>query len=252
MKTVDVPGITTIGFGDFVACLAHLVEFTKESTHYKFWVKQGFDHQEIINELLPLYECHTGVKITWEIHEGDHHNPECPPFRSKKDALKFYDESQFLKSWLLLGKSGFTLGKGKYRNFKQQWSGHTNGPVLVCVNPEEIYKNHPSPQKWLDYITNDSLLSLIDNKTVYQLTNEIRSFEENRKLLERCSFVIGLDSRWAHIANCMNVPYVLLKSGWVKREHKFLKKIYEGHPCLTMIENWELPKYLKIVQDKQR
>jgi len=243
MNTVEIPGISSPGPGDILAGLSSIISRQKEDTHFIIYVKKGFDLPRIMSDIIEEFDPPNNIKITYEVIEGNHEDPNDLPCKSAKEAFSKYDKKEFGKSWDLIRYKHNSLGYGKYLNFTRQWRGNKDGPILLSLNTEdrEFVETHPFPQKWLDWSMNDLLKSYVDNKRVYQITNELRSFQDNLKLMEECSFIIGIDCRWAHVANCMNVPYVMMMANW---SYEDVRQMYKCHPSLRIVADSRAIDYL--------
>jgi hypothetical protein len=243
MRTVEIPGISSPGPGDIVAGLSSIISKQREDTHFVIYVKRGFGLPRIMSDIIEEFDPPHGLKITYEVIEGNHDDPNDLPCKHSKEAFSKYKKKDFEETWDLIRYKHNSLGYGKYLDFKRQWKKNIDGPILLSLNTEdrEFVETHPFPQKWLDWTTNDLLKSYVDDKNVYQITGELRSFQDNLKLMEECKFILGIDCRWAHIANCMNVPYVMMMANW---SYEDVKDMYKSHPTLRIVPDSRAIDYL--------
>lgn len=236
MKTVLVCG--SRGLGDIVASTSYVLDRIKQDTHIIFHYPEdkGYKQKfEILMSEFHLPEMHT---VTYEVREGW-------STVSYKIAVEKFGKQKENDTWYFSSKIGY----GKYRPFKSQWLANGEGPIgLVTSHKTQsgeplTRSNYPLFERLWDSKTNDLLESLIDNKNYIQIGGGYDPLEIKNQIkkMQTCSRILGFDTGWAHIANCMRVPYVLCRN-FMSRER--VEKIYHGHPTLTVIDVEELFKYI--------
>lgn len=244
MKTIIIPGLSGKGPGDWVAGLSAILQqqFT-DNLHLKIYTKIEGNYKSIVEFLIEQFDLSEfqPFDLTYEIIQGNHRKFSQNPCRTVEEAHSKFDSKTYKKDWDLIGYKDTEIGYGKYINFKRQWKGKKNGPILLVLNTDEVNRDYHYPQKWFDEITNSRLNTLVDNRNVIKLTNELRSFDDNIQLMQECRYIVGLDSRWTHISNCMNVPYFVSKNNWTTVD---LMIRYFGHPCMKIITKKETYNYL--------
>ncbi len=231
MKVLNICGKR--GLGDLVATTAYILDQLTEDTHIIFNYPHGHGYVERFNFIMNEFIMPVGIKVTYEVNE------DWSTVNILVANKKFGIENKN-KTWVFSDKVGY----GIYRPFKTTWKGDTSGPIGLVLN----YKASGAstipqrPARLFSTQINNLLESLIDNKRYYLIGGDVN--EPLRDVVDKiaaCKMLIGIDTSWAHIANCMRVPYMLCRNK-LNLETIFL--LYYDHPTLKVIEESELFNYL--------
>lgn len=216
------------GLGDMVAGISRVLQTVSEEPHdFFFHYPPGFDYPTTINVIMNEYVCNkiNSVHVSEEWYSI-----------SIKPARKRFGEDNYNKTWF------FTYCKGhRYSPFKTQWKQNTNGPVGLMLNNENMNENYPYPEKWFPDNVNSELMSLIDNKNFYALGRP-RSVKDNIDLMAECSYILGVDGAWVHVANSMRVPCYLARNNLAKN---IVWSTHSAHPTLKLIGTEDVIKKIK-------
>ena len=210
------------GLGDIVKLTSTILTLYSNK-HIVFHFPPGFDYKSTIKTLMDQYDLKE-KNLTYEVDETWYTIDE-------NVAKEHFGDTPFIFKT--------NIGSSHYP-FKQQWKGNTDSYVCLCLNNENTRSDYPYPEKWFDKKTDRFLNSLVDNKNYFVLGRPL-SVQQNIDLMENCSLVIGTDGGWAHVANSMNVPYILVRNDI---SLNLMKHVHLGHPTLKIIETHDLLNYL--------
>lgn len=226
------------GLGDIVASTSYILDNIDTDTHIIFHYPANHFYKEKFDFIMKEFVLPKDIKITYEVDET-----WSTVVYNK--ALHKFDKKYENQTWYFSSKIGY----GKYRLFKTQWKQNLDGPIGLVLNHktsfgEELsFENYPLYEKAWDTKTNSMLESLIDNNKYIRIggTYDPNLLFEEIQNIQICRKIIGFDTGWGHITNCMRAPYVVCRN---KLSRKFFKQIYDKHPTATMIETENLFSYL--------
>lgn len=155
---------------------------------------------------------------------------------SIKKAFKKFNKNEQNKTWYFIN----SLDTASYIRFRDAWLGDTKGPIGLCLNNENNNSGYPYPGKWFEDKLNSTLLQLVDNSTYYFLGRPY-SIQQTIDIMTKCRYVVGVDGAWAHIANAMRVPFIMVRNNLPK---KIINNTHRNHPTLKVIETQEVFDYL--------
>ena len=132
----------------------------------------------------------------------------------------------------------------EYWPFKTKWLKNHNGPIAIAPNHElfikESFRRGELYNKFFTDEDNDYLLSLIDGTNYIHLGVHY-SIKQNIQIMSQCRYVVGVEGGWTHIANAMDVPFVIVAN---KRGARAPLKVHQGHRRLRVIEVDEMRDYM--------
>lgn len=236
MKTVHMCG--TRGLGDIIASTAFILDRIKQDTHLVFHYPEDKGYKQKFDFLMEQFVMPDPHKVTYEVQEGW-------STVSYKVAVEKFGKEKENDEWYFSSKVGY----GRYRAFKTRWIANNDGPIGLVTshmtqNGEVLTeKNYPMYERLWDPETNQMLEDLIDDRKYVRIGGGYDPLELNNqvKKMQKCRRVIGFDTSWVHIANCMRVPYVLCLNR-MSRNHAMIR--YRAHPSLTVIETEQIANYL--------
>lgn len=231
MKIINVCGKR--GLGDIIVTTGYILDQTKEDTHIIFNYPPGHRYKERFDFIMNEFVMPENVRVTYEVN----HNWYTVNFFVAID--KFGDKNRY-KTWFFSDM----LGYGVYRPFKTQWDNNNQtsiGLVLNYTAEGKISIPERSERLFSPFI-NNLLLDLVDNKNYFLIGGNVyEPLPDVINTIKKCKTLIGIDTSWAHIANCMRAPYLLCRNR-MKLERVF--NLYRDHPTLKVIEEEEIFKYL--------
>lgn len=236
MKTVHMCG--TIGLGDIVASASYVLDQIRQDTHIVFHYPEDKGYKQKFDILMEEFDMPEHCRVTYEVQEGW-------STVSHKVAIEKFGKEEENNLWYFSSKIGY----GKYRTFKSQWIPNSDGPIgLVTSHMTQSgemlsEKNYPIYGRLWDPETNMMLEDLIDEENYVRIGGGYDPLEIKNQIkkMQKCKKVIGFDTSWAHIANCMRVPYVLC-SNFLPREN--IAQRYRNHPSLQIVNREDLLNHL--------
>lgn len=207
----------------------------KNDCHIIFHYPQNHNYEKLIPCLMDSF-ADTPFKITYELDTSwstVHPDRAAERFKMKTDIPTDEADEVF---WF----SGSYFSH-RYWEFKRQWKGNLNGPILLALNHKDFNEHHPLQNKFFSVEDNNKLLSLVDNKNFFELGNHY-SFENNVLLIANCSAIVGIEGGWTHVAHSMNAPFKVANN---KRDPKVPYGVHSRHPCLECLDNNLIFDYLK-------
>ncbi len=227
MKNINVCGKR--GLGDIVSGTSFLLKSINHDVRLTYWLPPGFDYTQTLNVIIEQYSYSYPHKIelvvdeTWSTVSFDR-------------AVERFGVENFKKTWFFSG----VYNTEPYIPFKDSWEENQNGPIGLTLNNENCNPNYPFQSKWFNEKLNNQLLKLIDNKRYFALGRP-RSLQDNINVMKKCRYILGVENGWTHIANAMRVPFIISKNNF---DMKFLLQHHSKHPCISIIEEYEVFKYL--------
>lgn len=228
MKTLHVCGKR--GLGDIVAGISYILK-NYQDIHIIYHYPPGYDYKTTIDLLMVEYNAKS-LNITYEIDESWY-------TVHKNVAAKKFGLENFTKTWI---ETPGARQRTPYLPFTTQWKGNTKGPICLTLNNENCNPTYPYPGKWFDYKTNDYLENLIDDKNYLWLGKPF-SIAENIRRMSECRYIVGVDGAWAHIANSMRVPFIMVRNNLEKH---IINETHPCHPTLNVIETSQVLNYLTL------
>jgi hypothetical protein len=236
MKVVHMCG--TRGLGDIVASTSFVLDKVNKDTHIVFHYPEEKGYRQKFDVLMSEFVMPEEYSVTYQVDEGW-------STVSYKVALQRFGKETENQDWYFSSKIGY----GCYRQFKSQWIPNDNGPIGIVLshmtqNGEILTeKNYPIFGRLWSPEISKMLEDLVDNSRYVRIGGGYNPLEivDQIEKMRICKKVIGFDTAWAHIANCMRVPYVLCKNSLT---YDNVITRYRDHPSLTIISEEELLTHL--------
>lgn len=216
------------GLGDIVSGTSNIIRNLKQDSHIIFHFPPGFDYKTTFDTLMSEFTIPEEFKVTYEVDETWY-------TIDKRKARRHFSDLTPDIDWFF-----FASGGTKYIPFKTQWLGDVNGPIAIAPNNENTNIYYPYPGKWFPEKVNKLITDLIDEKKYLHLGKPF-TVKECIDKMARCRYVVGVDGAWAHVANAMNVPYILVRNDF---REDILHRLHYKNPTLTSIETYQVLEYL--------
>lgn len=228
MKKINICGKR--GLGDIVSGTSLMLKTINSDARLTYWLPAGFDYKRTLNVIIYQYSAKYPHKIELEVNEGW-------ATVNYEKAVEKFGKSNFNQSWFFL-----SCYKDCYLPFKDNWEKNSDGPIGLSLNNENCNPSYPFQFKWFNKNVNRELVKLVDDKNYFSLGRP-RTLEENIEIMKKCRYVLGVENGLTHIANAMRVPFIISKNRF---DMAVLNSHHSMHPCLKIVEEYEIFKYLTL------
>lgn len=219
------------GLGDIASTISNIIANYKKEGHYIFHYPPGFGYTQTIEDLMSEFIPVSGLQITFEVDETFYSIR--PEVCNKKFGITNLNKTYFFSN---------SYNNTVNARMQTQWKGNQNGPIGLVNNYENWKSNYPYLEKFYPKELNDHINNLIDGVNYLTLGRPLTVAESIKKMAE-CRYIVGVDSAWAHISKCVNIPHYVVRNDLNKN---LINKLHSNSTSVRIIETHDVLKFLSI------